>query len=523
MWGVVAALVATVGPTPAAHAAELPGPAPWQGPVEVATERGEQFSSVGAALDADGRGIVVWASRAPRYAITAVDVAPDGAVGPPVTLSGPDDRASAPLVGMSAEGEAIVAWHSGPQSRAVSLCIRPVGGGPCAVQRVSLPGRRAILQSLVVDVDGSAIVAWVQQTMRGWRAAVAERLPGAFFGRARLVGPLGATAADVALGPAGATLVFSRTTAPRSVPPAVGRAGRAARAGRAGRAARAGGAGRVGRAGGAGRAGRVGGAGRAGGTGRAGARRTRGSEVRVASWLRGEPPPVRTDVASPRGHVAVTPRVAVDDRENAVVAWQRMYGRNDFAIAYARIRDCARVGCSNGPGALARLGPLRRLGPRVVRGGPQASTADLTVSGTGERLVIGWIHLPGDERSGSQIRVAQWSGGTLGAPVRVSEPGFSGFDPQVVARGERTVVIFREYGRPGVRDGLVVARLAGGGSLAFAPLAGLSNPALIQQSITRPRLALSVSGVALAVFTDYGGDGSGAGEVSLARLAPGSG
>ena len=102
--------------------------------------------------------------------------------------------------------------------------------------------------------------------------------------------------------------------------------------------------------------------------------------------------------------------------------------------------------------------------------------------------------------------------------MRVSEPGFSGFDPQLVARGERTVVIFREYSRPGVRDGLVVARIAGGGTLAFGPLAGLSSPALIQQSLARPRLALAASGAALAVFTDYGADGSGAGELALSRL-----
>ena len=116
--------------------------------------------------------------------------------------------------------------------------------------------------------------------------------------------------------------------------------------------------------------------------------------------------------------------------------------------------------------------------------------------------------------------LAQWSDGALGAPVRVSEPGFSGFDPQVVARGARTVVAFREYGRPGVRDGLVVARIANGGTtLAFGPLAGLSSPALIQQSFTRPRLAVAPSGAALAVFTDYGADGSGAGELALSRLA----
>ena len=178
IWCVVAAAVATVGLTPAAGAAAIPGPAPWQGPVEVSHERGAQFSSAGTALAADGHGIVVWASRAPRYAITAVDVAPDGSLGPAVAVSPPADRASAPLVGMAADGEAIVAWHVGPRSRGVSLCIRPASGGACALQRLSVPGRRAILQSLAVDVDGSAIVAWVQQTARGWRAAVSERAPG---------------------------------------------------------------------------------------------------------------------------------------------------------------------------------------------------------------------------------------------------------------------------------------------------------------------------------------------------------
>jgi len=464
IWGVLAVAVAAVAMAPAARAAgALPGPAPWQGPADVARERGAQFSSAGAALAADGRGIVVWASRRPGFAISAVDVAAGGALGAPVTLSPPGDRASAPLVGMAADGEAVVAWHVGPRSSGVSLCIRPASGGPCAVRRISLPGRRAILQSLAVDVDGSAIVAWVQQTAGGWRAAVAERAPGGPFGRARLVGPPGATAADVALGPASATLVFSRLTRRRGLA-------------------------------------------------------RRGSEIRVASWLRGEAPAL-TRAVSPRGHVAVTPRVAVDDRDDAIVAWQRIHGANEFAIAYARIRDCDHVGCTNGPGALARLGALRRLGPRVVRRGRQASTSDLTVSATGQRLVVGWIHLAGDERSASQIRVAQWSGGTLGAPVRASDAGFSGFDPQVVARGDRTIVILREYGRPGVRDGLVVARIADRASLAFAPPAGLSSPALIQQSAARPRLAVGPSGAALAVFTDYGAGGSGAGELALARLA----
>lgn len=120
IWVVVAALAAAVGPAPAAHAAGLPGPAPWQGPVEVARERGVQFSSVGSALAADGHGVVVWASRAPRYAINAVAVAPDGVPGAAVALSPAGERASAPLVGMAADGEAVVAWHVGPRSRGVS-------------------------------------------------------------------------------------------------------------------------------------------------------------------------------------------------------------------------------------------------------------------------------------------------------------------------------------------------------------------------------------------------------------------
>ena len=413
IWCVVAAAVATVGLTPAAGAAAIPGPAPWQGPVEVSHERGAQFSSAGTALAADGHGIVVWASRAPRYAITAVDVAPDGSLGPAVAVSPPADRASAPLVGMAADGEAIVAWHVGPRSRGVSLCIRPASGGACALQRLSVPGRRAILQSLAVDVDGSAIVAWVQQTARGWRAAVSERAPGAPFGPVRLVGPLGATSADVALGPASVTLAFSRTTAPRSRPRVAGRRSRA------------------------------------------GARAARGSEVRMASWLRGEPPPPVTATVSPPAHVAVTPRVAVDDRDDAVVAWQRMYGATT-SRSPTRGSATAPGRCSNGPGALAQMGPLRRLGPPIVRRGPQASTSDLTVSATGQRLVIGWIHLAG-RRVPNQIRVAQWSDGVFSGPMRVSDPGFSGFDPQLLARGGRTVVVFREYGRPGVRDGLAVA------------------------------------------------------------------
>ena len=438
IWVVVAAGVAMLGLTPAAHAAALPGPAPWQGPVEVAQERDAQFSSVGTALAADGRGVVVWASRAPRYAISAVDVAADGSLGAPVTLSAPGERASAPLVGMSADGETIVAWHVGPRSRGVSLCIRPASGGPCAVQRVSLPGRRAILQSLAVDVDGSAIVAWLQQTARGWRAAVAERAPGGAFGRARLVGPLGATAADVALGPASATLVFSRTPARR-------------------------------------------------------AGRRSASEIRAASWLRGEAPAL-TSVVSPRAHIATEPRVAVDDRDDAVVAWQSTHGVNEFGDrvrAHPRLRPGGLLERSGRARAVRAAAPPRAAGrPRRAageHGGPDgvgdgAAARDRLDPPRRRRA------LAEPDPCGAVVR-RRARRARCGCPMART----AGFDPQVVARGERTVVVFREYGRPGVRDGLVVARVADGGSLAFAPLAGLSSPALIQQSVSRPRVALASS------------------------------
>ena len=264
---------------------------------------------------------------------------------------------------MSADGETIVAWHVGPRARGVSLCIRPASGGPCAVQRVSLPGRRAILQSLFVDVDGSAIVAWVQQTARGWRAAVAERAAGGAFGRARLVGPRGATTADVALGPASATLVFSRTPARR-------RGAAQQLGGPAGELAARGGAG---------------------------------------------------------GHVG--PVAARPCRDRAARGGRRSRRRGRGVAAHAwrqRVRDRVRAHPRLRPGGLlerpGRARALRAAAPaRPAARAPraQASTADLSVSATGERLVIGWIHL--SRRRAPRRARSVWRSGpaaTLGAAVR---------------------------------------------------------------------------------------------------------
>ena len=452
----LAAAIAALAVAPASAPAEILEPGPWRGPVAVAREDGAQFSSVAAALAADGRGLIAWASRRPDYAIAGADVAADGTAGAPFTLSAPGDHAAAPLVGMSAAGEAVVAWRTGQGGRGVSVCVRPASGGACAVQRVSPPNRRAVLQSLAVAADGAAVVAWLQRTGDGWRAAVAQRGgPHEGFGAARLVGPTGTTEAKVAIGPRSAAVALSR------------------------------------------------------------ARGRRGSEVRLATWPR-TGSPGRTRAVSPASHVAVSPRLAIAGDESAVVAWERMHGRNAFAIVHARFRYCAADGCAGSASRLAYFGDLvLRLGP-PLGGRRQASNAGLTVAAAANRLVLGWIHLAGDDDSPSQIRAAQYSAGSLRATARVSDARYSGFDPQLAAAGDRTVVAYREYGRPGVRDGLVVARIADGGTLGFGPLAGISTPALIQQSANLPRVAVGPSGAALAAFTNYG---NGGGEVSMASVA----
>lgn len=434
------------------------GPGEWRGPVQVAQESGVQFSSVGAALADDGRGLVVWASRRPRFDLTGVDVAADGTIGERVLLSAPGDHAAAPLVGMAADGEAIVAWRTGHGARGVSVCTRPAAGGSCVVRRLSPPRRRAVLQALAVDPTGGAIVAWLQRTARGWRVAVAQREPGKAFGPPRLIGPPGAGEAQVALGAGSAAVAFSR---------------------------------QVGR---------------------------RGSEIRIANWPRGESPR-STHRISPKSHVADSPRVAIAGHESAVVAWQRLYRRGRFGIAHARFRDCSERLCLAAIGRqdAENFGPVRRLGPRPTRN-HQASTYSLVVDGALDRFVLAWVHSPADERSSTQIRAAQWRDGALTAPVAISDGRYSAFDPQVAAVGGRTVVIYREYSRPGVRDGLVVGTFADGDGLPFGALAGLSSPDLIQQSASRPRLARAPSGAARVVFTDYGFDNSGAGEVAIARL-----
>ena len=453
------AWAAAAAPSAAAGPATI-GPGPWRGPTQLIRERGAQFSTVATAIAADGRGLVVFASRRPELAIRAIDVAPGGAIGAPVVLSEPGDHAAAPHAGMGADGEAVVAWRTGRGGQGVSVCIRAAAGGTCVVQRISPPGRRAVLQSLAVGNDGAAIVGWLQRTRKGWRAAVAERLAGQPFGPPRLVGPPRATAAVVALGPASRGL-------------AIGRA-----------------------------------------NGR------RGAEVRVATWLRGEPAPGATLAISPAGHVAAAPQLAIDGDDSALIAWERVHRSNAFAIAHARVRDCHDGGCLRDRDRLGDFGAPRRLGPRLVRRGPQASTGGLVVSASADRLVLGWIHLSGDDDAPTEIRVAQWSRGARTAAVRVSDARYSGFDPQLRAAGGRTVVIYREYGRPGVRDGLVTGAIADGGALSFGALAGLSDPALIQQSSNQPRLALASSGAALSAFTNYGADGSGSGEVAISRLPP---
>ena len=454
-----AAWTAAVAPSAAAGPATI-GPGPWQGPTQLIRETGAQFSTVATTLAADGGGLVVFASRRPELAIRAVDVTPAGAIGAPVVLSQPRDHAAAPLAGMADDGEAVVAWRTGRGAQGVSACLRAAAGGPCVVQRISSPGRRAVLQSLAVGSDGAAVAGWLQRTRDGWRAAVAERPAGQPFGRPRLVGPPRATAAIVALGPGSRALAIGR------------------------------------------------------------AKGRRGAEVRVATWLRGEPPPSATLAISPASHVAAAPQIAIDGDDSAVVAWQRVHRSNAFAIAHARVRDCHDGGCERDRDRLARFGAQRRLGPRLVRRGPQASTGGLVVSASSDRLVLGWIHLPGDDDAPTEIRVAQWSRGVLTTAVRVSDARYSGFDPQLRVAGGRTVAIYREYGRPGVRDGLVAGAIADGGALSFGALAGLSDPALIQQSPNQPRLALASSGAALSAFTNYGAGGSGAGEVAISRLPP---
>ena len=417
--------------------------------MQLARESDAQFSSVGAALADDGRGLVVWASRRPQFAVTGVHVAADGTPRPPVVLSAPGDHAAAPLVGMAADGEAVVAWRTGRGARGVSVCVRPATGGPCAVQRLSSPDAWAVLRSLAVAPDGGAIIGWLQRRGGVWRAVVAQRPAGGTFGAPRLVGPPGAGELQVAIGASGeAALAFTRAVDGR------------------------------------------------------------GSELRLASWrVPGSPGPAAR--VSPRDHRVSEPRVAVNEAGDAVVAWQRVFGRYEFNILHARFRH----------GPRAALGPVRRLGPPPAR--RQASTGDCAVAAAVDRLALAWTHLPAEDRDASQTRVAQWHGGSLTRAVLVSDRRYSSFDQQIAAAGDRTVVTYREYGRPGVRDGLAIATFADDGGLSFGALAGLSDPSRIQQSASHPRLALAPSGAGLAVFTNYGLDGSAAGEVAIARLPAG--
>ncbi|HEX2085364.1 MAG TPA: hypothetical protein VHF89_06755 [Solirubrobacteraceae bacterium] len=432
----------------AAFAAAQPAAAQstWSAPQRVAVEGASQFSSLRLAVAADGRALLVWATRRPEYAIRAVDIAADGTIGRPVRVTPPGERASGPQVGLARGGEAVVAWRSGrARDRSVKAAFRGAGASSFgAPVRLSPAGGRSLLTGLDMAPDGHATAAWLRRSGRRWRVQVAERRPGGAFGAPRTLSPLGAGPASVAVAANGSrVVVWDRATlAPgRSVVEAA--------------TADAGGA--------------------------FSARRRLSGAV-----------------------TAFAPRVGVDANGGAIVAWPARQGSAHLLQAVVR-RSSAE--------------PFGTLATIASATGRDAGFSEAEAAIDAGRALATWSDFGEDP---TVVRVARTDpSGAWSAGEQVSDDRSAAYTPEVRAAGGRAVVVWDDIPQDSPsRSGHLAASVSDGGPWS-APRT-VSDPALILQSATSPRLAVAPDGTALAAYVDYGFEpDSGRGQLSVVRLPPG--
>lgn len=431
----------------ATAAVGLAGPAraqapTWSAPQQVAVERGSQFSSLRLAVGPDGRGLLVWATRRPDYAIRAVDVAADGRIGRPIRVSPRGDRASGPQVGVARNGEAIVAWRSGrPRNRTVRAALRAPGGtafGPAV--RLSPIAGRSLLTGLDVGPDGTAVAAWVRRTSGGWRVEIAERPPGGRFGTASTVSGRGAGAAHVAIGDdLSRIVVWDRRSA------------------------------------------------------------TRRLLVEAITAAPGEPFAARRRLSGAGD--AFVPRLAIGTTGGAVISWAEIAGAGQRLQAVTRAT------------AAAAFGPATTVAEAT---GPRSGFSEAEVASTAGRAYATWTDFGDDPPS---VRVARTdAAGVWGPGERLSAASSAAFSPEVGAGGDRAVVVWNDTPQEGNRSGHLAASVSDGTG-PWSAAQTISDPALIMQSGTSPRVAVAPDGTALAAYVDYGFGGSGRGQLSVVRLA----
>jgi hypothetical protein len=199
---------------------------------------------------------------------------------------------------------------------------------------------------------------------------------------------------------------------------------------------------------------------------------------------------------------AFAPRVATDAAGGAVVSWAEVLGRTQRLRAVTRTTSAAAFG----PPAT------------IARGtSPRAGFSEAEVALAAGRAWATWSDFGADP---TVVRVARTDAtGLWGPGERVSDTRSAAFTPEIRAAGERAVVIWDDTPQDGPRYGHLAAAVFQAG--AWSAPQTVSDPSLILQTATSPRLAMAPDGTALAAYVDYGFEpDSGRGQLSIVRLPP---
>ena len=141
-----------------AIAGAAPASAAWIGPFGVLSPRLNQSTTEPqVAVDAAGNAVFVWVAGG--HAVAQLRSVATGTLGPLLDLGGPG--AHAPRVAVRADGSAMVTWlrTEGTASRIQARSISPAGV-PGALIELSAPGTHVLAPQIGIRSDGTAVVAW---------------------------------------------------------------------------------------------------------------------------------------------------------------------------------------------------------------------------------------------------------------------------------------------------------------------------------------------------------------------------
>ena len=133
------------------------------GPARHLSKKGEEGLRPQAVVDSTGTSTVVWyGSEGASIRVKARRIAPDGTLGPVMTLSRPGTDAGYPRMAIDPQGRVWVVWYIADQNSISQVeAIRLAADGtPGEVMTLSQPGENSFYPQVAVDSRGVATFVW---------------------------------------------------------------------------------------------------------------------------------------------------------------------------------------------------------------------------------------------------------------------------------------------------------------------------------------------------------------------------